>query len=212
MAINLKATHIQIIPLLQTVHVNLNATCFTGIVCIVQALKQFQCWVLEKGNWNMHFFLMHVRLESDYFLYKKRDKASDVCCLWLNLTSFYTNYVGCSSTAALNSVYKSYFDRYMSPILGPNTQLLTPWYHQALNALKGGRTKQNPHRQEPRPTFTSCLYMCSAARSLCRAQPWYTGMQLTDKQASVAHRGKTLSGKGILRWLRIPMQHSPELA
>lgn len=42
------------------------------------------------------------------------------------------------------------------------------------------------------PKFTSCLYMCSAACSLCWAQPCYSGMQPTDKQASVAlhlHRG-----------------------
>lgn len=165
MATNLKATHIQIIRLLQTVHINLNVTYFTGIVCILQALIEYQCWFLEKGNWNMYFFKAcvgwHLRVFTwntflvgfDYLPHKKRDKASGVCRLWLKLTSFFTNYIGCSSTAALNSVYKSHFDRYTSPILGPTMQLLTPWYQQAFCALN--KAKPPPARASTNTHFLS---------------------------------------------------------
>lgn len=72
-------------------------------------------------------------------------------------------------------------------------QLETPYYQYAFYVLKGSQTaKQSNHQREPGLKFTSCLYMRSAARAVCRAQPCYKGMQLTDKQASVAqplHRG-----------------------
>lgn len=42
--------------------------------------------------------------------------------------------------------------------------------------------RQNRYQQELELKFTSCLYVCSAARG---AQPRYTGMQLSDKKAYV---------------------------
>lgn len=102
-------------------------------------------------GWNLRIFTGNTFLVvSDYFLRKKRDEASGVCCLWLNLTWFFTNYVGCRSTAALNSVYKSYFDRYMSPILGHE--------HAAPNSLISTSIKcieRRPNKAKPPPARAS---------------------------------------------------------
>lgn len=62
--------------------------------------------------------------------------------------------------------------------------------------------------------------MCSAVRSLCWAQPCYSGMQLTDKQASVAQTLCPTEGDvieehcqvkvAIHQWLRTPMEEAAE--